>query len=68
MKTEKKERDLIYIGGDVLMTNQQAYRKSFIGEMNAMKKDKTRVEKENVNKNVDITQTKEFWSTLAVIS
>ncbi|AJQ28094.1 hypothetical protein [Pelosinus fermentans] len=50
------------------MINQQAYRKSFIGEMNAMKKDKTRVEKENVNKNVDITQTKEFWSTLAVIS
>ncbi|SFM07622.1 hypothetical protein [Pelosinus propionicus] len=52
------------------MINQQAYQKKFIGGMNLMEKDKTRVEKTNVkkNKNVDITQTKEFWSTLAVLS
>ncbi|MBP2660640.1 MAG: hypothetical protein H6Q69_3672 [Firmicutes bacterium] len=52
------------------MINQQAYQDNFIGGMNVMEKDKTRVEKANVkkNKNVDITQTKEFWSTLAVIS
>ncbi len=52
------------------MINQQAYQENFMGGMNAMEKDKTRIEKANVkkNKNVDITQTKEFWSTLAVLS
>lgn len=52
------------------MINQQACQDSFIGGMNVMEKDKIRVEKTNVKKNVnvDITQTEEFWSKLAVIS
>jgi hypothetical protein len=52
------------------MMNQQACQRSFLGGMNIMEKDKTTVEKTNVKKtaNIDITQTKEFWSKLAVIS
>jgi hypothetical protein len=52
------------------MINQQAYQNSFLGGMNIMEKNKTKVESTNVKKavNVDITQTKEFWSNLAVIS
>lgn len=52
------------------MINQQAYQNSFLGGMNIMKKDKAKVETTNAKKTVyvDITQTKEFWSNLAVIS
>lgn len=52
------------------MINQQACQKSFLGGMNIMEKDKKIVEKTTVKKaaNIDITQTKEFWSKLAVIS
>ncbi|AIF49843.1 hypothetical protein [Pelosinus sp. UFO1] len=52
------------------MINQQACQTNFLGGMNIMEKDKVRVENTNAKKtvNVDITQTKEFWSNLAVIS
>jgi len=52
------------------MINQQAYQNSFLGGMNIMENNKTKVESSNVKKSayVDITQTKEFWSKLAVIS
>lgn len=73
MKTEKKERVRRFkyrLKGMFFMINQQAYQNSFLGGMNIMENNKTKVESSNVKKStyVDITQTKEFWSKLAVIS
>ncbi len=56
--------------GDGSMLNQQAYPNNFIDRISTMQKDETLVVNPNVNKSKykDITQTKEFWSKLAVIS
>lgn len=56
--------------GDGSMLNQQACPNNFIERMSTMQKDETLVVKANVKKSKynDITQTKEFWSKLAVIS
>ncbi len=55
--------------GDDSMLNQQACPNNFIERMSIMEKDETLV-KANAKKSKynDITQTKEFWSKLAVIS
>lgn len=56
--------------GDDSMLNQQACPNNFIERMSIMEKDETLVVKANAKKSKynDITQTKEFWSKLAVIS
>ncbi len=52
------------------MVNQQVCPNNFIERMSTMKKSEIPVVKADMKKPVfkDITQTKEFWSNLAVIS
>jgi hypothetical protein len=56
--------------GDVSMLNQQVCPNNFIERMSTMQKDEIQVVKADVKKSKynDITQTKEFWSKLAVLS